>query len=106
MGRRRRTAAADSSRGRRRHRVSLLKRLHLDAKGNFVFCFGDFGKRNEAVDELLSHDLLDDVLVVVIAQRPRQFVVVHVVLVFPQTPQSRHLLGVDQLEFALEGIQI
>lgn len=40
-------------------------------------------------------------LVVVVAQRPAQLVVVHVVLVLAQPPQPRHLLGVLQLELAV-----
>ena len=89
-GRRRRTAS-----------VSLLEALHLDAEGDFVLGLGDFGEGHEPVHEFLAHDLLDDVLVVVIAQSTREFVVVHIVLVLAQAPKTRHLLGVDQLELAL-----
>lgn len=40
-------------------------------------------------------------LVVIVAQGARQFVVVHVVLVLAEAPQLGHLLGVDELELAL-----
>ena len=58
-------------------------------------------KRDEPVDELLAEHLLDDVLVVVVAQGARQFVVVHVRLLLAKTPQLGDLFGVHQLELAV-----
>lgn len=49
----------------------------------------------------MALNLLDNVLVVVVAERSRQLVVVHVVLVLPEAPQLGHLFGVDELELAL-----
>ena len=48
----------------------------------------------------LSVHLRHDVLVVVVAQRAAQFVVVHVRLVFSLAPPSGHLVGVDEFELA------
>lgn len=41
---------------------------------------------DESVDKLLALNLLDNVLIVVVSQRSRQFVIVHIVLVFSQSP--------------------
>ena len=46
----------------------------------------------------LSGYLVDDVLVVVVAETPAQFVVVHLGLVLPRAPPAGHLLGVEKLE--------
>lgn len=46
-------------------------------------------------------NLLNNVLVVIVTEGSRQFVVVHVVLVLPEAPQFGHLFRVDELEFAL-----
>lgn len=53
------------------------------------------------VDEFLAEHLLNDVLVVVVPERPAQLVIVHVGLVLAHSPQPRHLLGVHQFEFAV-----
>ena len=58
-------------------------------------------ERDEPVDELLAEHLLDDVLVVVVAQGARQLVVVHVRFALLQSPESGDLFGVHQLELAL-----
>lgn len=70
-------------------------------KRHFGLRLDNFREGHELVDELLSHGLLDDVLVVVVAQSPAQLVVVHVVLVLPESPQPGHFLGVDQLKLPL-----
>lgn len=68
---------------------------------NFVFRFNNLWKRHKFVHKLLSHHFFDDVFVVVVAQRSAELVVVHVELVFAQSPQFRHLLSVDELELSL-----
>ena len=47
---------------------------------------------NEAVDKFLTVDFLDYVFVVVIAKRPAELVVVHIRLVFPQSPETSNFL--------------
>lgn len=84
-----------------RRRRGHVDALHLDVERNLVLHLHDLGEGDEAVDELLAEHLLDDVLVVVVAERAAQLVVVHVVLVLPQAPQPGHLLGVHQLELAV-----
>lgn len=59
-----------------------------------------FGELHEFVDEFLAHHLLDDILVVIIAQRAAQFVIVHVRLVLAETPKASHFFSIQQLEFA------
>ena len=49
----------------------------------------------------LPGHLVDDVLVVVVAETPAQFLVVHLGLVLPRAPPAGHLLGVDQFELPL-----
>ena len=51
----------------------------------------------------LSVDLRHDVLVVVVAQRAAELVVVHVGLVLAEPPQLGHLLRPEQLELAVVG---
>lgn len=68
---------------------------------HFGLCLNNFWEGDKLVDEFLSQRLLDDVLVVVIAQSSAQLVVVHVLLVFTESPQTCDLLCVDQLELAL-----
>ena len=46
---------------------------------------------DEPVHVPLARRLVDDVLVVVVAQPPTQLLVVHLGLVFPQTPTPRNL---------------
>ena len=46
---------------------------------------------DEPVHVPLARRLVDDVLVVVVAQPPTQLLVVHLGLVFPQAPTSRNL---------------
>ena len=50
-----------------------------------------FQVTDEAVDVALARGLVDDVLVIVIAQAAAQLLVVHLGLVFPLAPSPRHL---------------
>lgn len=86
---------------RRRLGRRFVDALHLDVERNLVFRLDDLRKGDEAVDELLSKHLLDNVLVIIVAQSTAQLVVVHVVLVLSQAPEPRHLFGVDQLELSV-----
>lgn len=96
-----RSRAVVSRRRIRGRRTSMVYALHFNVKRDFVLGFDDLGEGNETIDEFLSQDLLDNVLVVIITQRSTQFVVVHVVFVLSQTPQPGHFFGVNQLEFAI-----
>ncbi|KAH9406270.1 hypothetical protein TYRP_013878 [Tyrophagus putrescentiae] len=58
---------------------------------------------DELVDEALAVHLGDHVAVVVVAQRPRQLLVVHRRLVLPLAPQLGDRLRVHQLELRLEA---
>lgn len=80
-----------------------LQRLHLSLEWNLVLGFHDLRKRHKLVDKFLPHHLLDDILVVVIAQSTAELVVIHVGFVLPHTPHSGHLFGILQLEFAIES---
>ena len=53
----------------------------------------------ELVRVSLAVHLLEDVLVVVVAQSPRHFVIVHVWFGFPLAPASRNLVGVTEYEY-------
>ena len=53
---------------------------------------------DKSVNIALAGRLQDDVLVVVISERPRQFLVVHLGLVLPVAPSRGHLVRVDHLE--------
>lgn len=55
---------------------------------------------DKPVDKLLALNLLNNVLVVVVSKCSREFVIVHVVLVFSKAPQFGNLFGVDELELA------
>lgn len=66
--------------------VLLGKCLHLHVEWNLVFRLDDFRKRNKSIHKFLSHHLFDDVLVVIVAQRPTQFVVVHILFVLTNAP--------------------
>lgn len=68
-------------------------RIHLE----------DLREGDELVHELLPDHLLDDVLVVIVAQGPAQLVVVHVCFVFPEAPQLGHFFGFEELEFTIVG---
>jgi hypothetical protein len=52
------------------------------------------------IHESLSLHLRDHVAVVVVAQRPRQLLVVHGGFVFSFAPQLRHVFGIVELELA------
>lgn len=78
--------------------VHVPVRVHLEGCRHFVL--HSVRTRHKLVHKLLTEHLLNDVLVVVVAKGSTQFVVVHVVLIFPQTPKPSHLLGVDELELA------
>ena len=52
----------------------------------------------------LSCYLGHDVLVVVVAQRAAEFVVVHVRLALSFAPASRHLVRINQLELAVRAL--
>lgn len=56
---------------------------------------------HEAIHVPLPGNFVDDVFVVVITEAPTQFLVVHLWLVLPGSPTSRHLFWVYQLEFPL-----
>lgn len=45
-------------------------------------------------------NLLNDVLIIIIAERSRQFVVVHIVFILPEPPQFGHFFSVDELELS------
>lgn len=49
-------------------------------------------ERHKLVDKLLTDHLLDDVLVIVVAQCSAQLVIVHVGLVLAQAPELGHFL--------------
>lgn len=53
---------------------------------------------HETIDVSLAGRLVDDVLVVVIAQAARQLLVVHFGLVLAYAPPARHLVRVGELE--------
>ena len=53
---------------------------------------------HEAVDVAFSRHLVDDVLVVVVAQASAELLVVHLGLVLAGAPPPCHLLGVNELE--------
>lgn len=63
----------------------------------------DIRERDELVHKLLPNDFLDDVLVVVVSQRPAQLVVVHVCLVLAETPQLGHFFRLEEFELAIVG---
>lgn len=54
---------------------------------------------NEAVYISLAGCLVDDILVVIVAEAPRELLIVHFGLVLSKTPEPRHLIGICQLEF-------
>lgn len=56
---------------------------------------------NKTVNELLALNFLNDVLVVIVTQGSRQFIVVHVVLILSQSPQFGYFLSINQFKFAL-----
>ena len=56
---------------------------------------------HEAVHVALAGRLVDDVLVVVVAQTARQLLVVHLRLVLADAPAARHLVRVGQLELPI-----
>ena len=60
-----------------------------------------FQVTHEAVDIAFPRDLVDDVLVVVVAETATQLLVVHLGLVLARAPSPGHLLGVDELELPL-----
>ena len=55
----------------------------------------------ELVGVPLAVDLGHDVLIVVVAERTAELVVIHVRLVFPLSPLACHLVWVDQFELAV-----
>lgn len=58
----------------------------------------------ELVGVALAVDFGHDVLVVVVAQRPAQLVVVHVGFAFALPPAPSHLVRVDELELAVGSL--
>lgn len=94
-------------RRRRRWRLSTERLLgfvdgfHFHVERDFVFSLNDFREGNEAVHELLTKDFPDDILVVIVPKSSGQFVIVHVVLVLPKTPQSSHFFCIQKLELAV-----
>ena len=56
---------------------------------------------DKSVDVALARDLVDDVLVVVVAQAAAQLLVVHLGFVLAGAPAAGDLLGVDELELPL-----
>lgn len=68
---------------------------------DFVLHLDNLREGHESVDELLAQDFLNDILVVVVPKGAGELVVVHVGLVLPETPEPRHLLGIEQLELPL-----
>ena len=53
---------------------------------------------DEAVDVSFAGSFVDDVLVVVVAQSPRQLLVVHLGFVLADAPATGHLVGVAEFE--------
>lgn len=52
----------------------------------------------ETVDEPLSRDMFDDILLVIIPHCSRQFIKVHSCVILPSSPSSGQLSAVDNLE--------
>ena len=92
---------AQTGRGDGRLTIKTGHGLHLNMEGHFVLHFDYLRECHESIDELLSQHLFDDVLVVIVSEGATQFVVVHVVLILSEAPESGHLFGVDQLELAI-----
>lgn len=98
-------------RRRRRHQVQLGVAVTGHEELALVFVRRRIGRRRlrrgcqpleiELVRVPLAVHLRHDVLVVVIPQGPRQFVVIHIRFRLPLAPSSRHLVGIGQLEFAI-----
>ncbi len=83
------------------HRGRPVHRFHLHTKWDFILRFDNLREGHKLVDELLTHDLFDDVLIVVIPQGAAQLVIVHVGFVFAKPPHPGHFLCVIQLKFTL-----
>lgn len=58
---------------------------------------------NKPIDVAFASCLVDNILVVVISQAPTQLLIVHLRLVFTDTPAPRHLIGVGQLELPVSA---
>jgi hypothetical protein len=118
VGRRGSVHCGHSSTQRAHPRVLLF--LDLDGFGELLVPAAlvtlqlalQFGKRHakhrlkiahEAVDVAFPRDLVDDVLVVVVAEAATQFLVVHLGLILAGAPPPRHLLGVDELELPVSS---
>ena len=71
----------------------LDQRLEVNHGVELLWCIAKQGLQiaDEPVHVPLARRLVDDVLVVVVAQPPTQLLVVHLGLVFPQAPTSRNL---------------
>lgn len=54
---------------------------------------------DETINVTLASSLMNNILVVIITQSPRQFFIVHLRLVLPDAPSSGHLVRIGQLEF-------
>lgn len=87
-------SSGSGGRTRSPSRASVL-RVGLHAQDGVQFLGGEpqqvLQVAHEAVHVTLPRRLVDDVLVVVIAQAPAQLLVVHLGLVFPFSPPAGHL---------------
>lgn len=48
--------------------------------------------------------LLHDVLIIIIPERPAQFVIIHIGLALPFAPASCHLIRINQFKFAISSL--
>ena len=75
----------------------LNKRLEVDHGMELLWGVAKEGLQiaDEPVDVALARRLMDDVLVVVVAQAPTELLVVHLGLVLPHAPSSSNLVKMD-----------
>ncbi|CAG2107364.1 unnamed protein product [Medioppia subpectinata] len=81
--------------------MRILCRKADRMKRHAILHFDNLSSGDESVDELLCQHFLNDILVVTIPQRSAQFTVIHIMLILPQTPQSRHLFSRHQFELTV-----
>lgn len=56
---------------------------------------------HEAVDEFFADDLLDDILFIIISERSRQLIIIHMRFRFPFSPLLRHRFCIDQSKLSI-----
>jgi hypothetical protein len=101
MVHRQQTCAQIRRRGYSRLSPDVSHALHLDMKGDFTLHFDYLRECDKSVDKLLSQNFFDNIFVVIVSEGSTQFVVIHVMLILAETPESGHLFGVDEFEFAI-----